>query len=143
METACKTGLRRSELANLRVRDIDFTNNRLKVINGKGGKDRAIPLVNGTRDKLAKLCKDKHLNDSVFGLGRRSLGNKIRTWAKKAGLDIHTHSLRHYFGTMLADRGAHIRAIQELMGHTNLSATEVYISLTGRHLNEAIALLDD
>ena len=68
---------------------------------------------------------------------------KIGLWAKKAGVALHTHSLRHYFGTTLADRGAHIREIQELMGHSNLSTTEVYISVTGRHLIAAISLLDD
>ncbi len=143
VETACKTGLRRTELANLRVRDIDFINNRLKVVKGKGSKDRVIPLVNGLGDKLEELCTDKKPDDRVFGLTARSLGMKISTWAKKAGVDLHTHSLRHYFGTTLADRGAHIRAIQELMGHSNLSATEVYISLTGRHLKEAISLFDE
>jgi integrase len=116
IETACKTGLRRTELANLRIKDIDFVNKRLKVIGGKGSKDRVVPLANGLVCKLSSLCDERNPEDSVFGLSSRSLGMKIYYWAKKAGVEIHTHSFRHYFGTTLADKGAHIRAIQDLWG---------------------------
>ncbi|MFC1944119.1 tyrosine-type recombinase/integrase, partial [Chloroflexota bacterium] len=66
IETACKTGLRRSELANLRVRDINFDNRRLKVVSGKGAKDRVIPLLNDLTEKLAELCCRKELDERVF-----------------------------------------------------------------------------
>ncbi len=142
VETACKTGLRRTELANLRIKDIDFLNRRLKVVGGKGSKDRVIPLANGLVCKLNSLCDERNPEDRVFGLSSRSLGMKIYSWAKKAGVELHTNSFRHYFGTTLADKGAHIRTIQELMGHNNLATTEVYLSVTGRHLSEAKNLLE-
>ncbi|MBI2867699.1 MAG: tyrosine-type recombinase/integrase [Chloroflexi bacterium] len=142
IETACKTGLRRSELANLKVRDIDFGAARLKVVNGKGGKDRVIPLHPLLKEKLLQLCNDKGSDSLVFGLNPRSLGMKLYVWAKKANVKLHTHSLRHYFATRLVDRGANLRAVQELLGHENLNTTQIYLAVTGRHLEEAINLLD-
>ena len=85
---------------------------------------------------------DKRPNDLVFGLNYRSLGTKIRGWANKAGVDLHTHSFRHYFATSLVDKGANIRAVQELLGHTNLNTTQVYLAVTGKHLVDAINLLE-
>ena len=142
LETACKTGLRRSELANLRLRDIDLDNRRLMVVNGKGSKDRVVPLLPALIEPLRQLCEGKHLDERVFGLTTRSLGMKFYIWAKKAGVDLHTHSFRHYFATSLVDKGANIRAVQELLGHTNLNTTQVYLAVTGKHLVDAINLLE-
>ena len=142
VETAAKTGLRRSELANLRVRDIDFTDSRLKVVAGKGAKDRVIPLASSAKSGLNALCMRKSPDDRVFGLKPRSLGNMIRTWANRAGVDLHTHSFRHHFATTLVDLGANLRAVQELLGHTNLNTTQLYLAVTGKHLEDAIGLLD-
>jgi site-specific recombinase XerD len=68
----------------------------------------------------------------------RSLGMKFHVWAKKAGVPLHTHSFRHYFATKLVEKGANIRVVQELLGHSSLSTTQVYLSLTADHLEEAI-----
>ena len=141
LDTATLTGLRRSELANLRVRDINFAAPRLMVVGGKGNKDRIVPLVPSLSQDLQQLCTDKRPNETVFGLTSRSVGMKFYIWAKKAGVDLHTHSFRHHFATRLVDRGANIRAVQELLGHSSLTTTQVYLSVTGRHLEEAIKLL--
>lgn len=141
IETARKTGLRRSELANLRVCDLDLTALRLKVTGGKGDKDRVIPLVPSLADMLRQLCARKQPRDSVFDLTPRSLGMKIYTWSKKANVKLHTHSLRHHFATTLVDKGANIRAVQELLGHANLNTTQVYVAVTSKHLEQAISLL--
>lgn len=67
----------------------------------------------------------------------------LKQFAKKAGIDdFHTHSLRHKFATELLERGADIRVIQELLGHTNLTATQVYLSVTSKRIREAVSLLD-
>jgi site-specific recombinase XerD len=89
------------------------------------------------------LCSDKDADASVFGLNYRSLGMKIKEWANKAGVPIHTHSFRHYFATKLVEKGANIRVAQELLGHSSLNTTQVYLSVTANHLEEAIGLLDD
>ena len=88
LDTPAKTGLRRSELAHLKVGDIDFSASRLKVVGGKGARDQVIPLLPSLRDDLAKLCHEKQPLDTVFDLGSRSLGMKFSTWAKKAGVKL-------------------------------------------------------
>ena len=143
VDTAIKTGLRRSELANLLVCHLDLNASRLIVVAGKGGKDRVIPICASLRQDLEKLTCDKGPNESVFGLKYRSLGMKIREWSEKAGVPIHTHSFRHYFATTLVEKGANIRVVQELLGHSSLNTTQVYLSVTANHLEEAIRLLDE
>ena len=142
IDTAINTGLRRSELANLLVKHVNFDQRRLTVVGGKGSKDRVIPLMPDLTLTLKTVCIDKLQDERVFGLNYRSLGNKLREWATKAGVDLHTHSLRHYFATRLVERGANIRAVQELLGHTSLNTTQVYLAVTGKHLEDAISLLD-
>jgi len=93
-------------------------------------------------DKLATYIKDKAKDDSLFGLTPASISGKIKTFARKAGVDIHTHSLRDYFATALSEKGATIREIQALLGHANLTHTERYTLHTDRHLREAIELID-
>ena len=80
VDTAIKTGLRRSELANLLVCHVDISDSRLIVVAGKGRKDRVIPLCESLRQDLEKLTHDKRPNESVFGLNYRSLGMKIKEW---------------------------------------------------------------
>jgi integrase/recombinase XerD len=143
VDTAIKTGLRRSELANLLVCHVDIGASRLIVVAGKGRKDRVIPLCESLRQDLEKLTHDKRPNESVFGLNYRSLGMKIKEWSNKAGVPIHTHSFRHYFATKLVEKGANIRVVQELLGHSSLNTTQVYLSVTANHLKEAIGLLDE
>ena len=143
IDTAIKTGIRRAELANLKVENIDFVRSRVTVVAGKGQKDRVIPISESLREDLARLCEGRGDSDSVFGLNYRSLGMKIKEWADKAGVPIHTHSFRHYFATKLVEKGANIRVVQELLGHSSLNTTQVYLSVTANHLVEAIGLLDE
>ena len=136
-----RTGLRRAEMANLEVRDIhsDF----LIVRGGKGKKDRPMPLIPSIVDKLHKFIADMKPEEKVFKLNPVSLGMKIKDFAKRAGIDnFHCHSLRHKFCTDLLEKGADIRAIQELMGHENINTTQVYIAVTDKRLRDAINLLD-
>ena len=141
IETAIKTGLRRAELANLLVRHINFGSRSLTVIGGKGSRDRVIPITIKLELDLKKLCLEKEPKDRVFGLAPQSLGLKINDWAKKSEVPIHTHSFRHYFATRLLEKGANIRVVQELLGHSSLNTTQVYLSVTPKHLNDAINLL--
>lgn len=142
VELALKTGMRRSELANLEPRDIhsDF----LVVMNGKGGKDRVMPLAQSTGQRLQNFVRDMKPDEKVFKLKAPCISNKIRQFAKKAGLDdFHTHTMRHKFATDLLEKGANIRAVQELLGHESLATTQVYLSVTDLGLRQAVRLLDD
>lgn len=142
VELTVKTGLRRSELANLEVKDIqpDF----LVVRNGKGGKDRVIPLVVNIAKRLKNFTQGMKSEEKVFKLKAECISNKIRQFAKKAGLTgFHTHTMRHKFATDLLERGANIKQVQELLGHDNLATTEVYLSTTDQGKRDAINRLDE
>ncbi len=140
-EVALKTGMRRSELANLEPKDIhtDF----LVVREGKNSKDRIIPLVASIAQRLQNFVRDMSPGEKVFKLKPARISNKIRQFAKKAGLDnFHTHTMRHKFATDLLDRGANIKQVQQLLGHENLNTTEIYLSVTDEGLRDAVNLLD-
>ena len=141
IELALKTGMRRGELANLVAGDIhdDF----LIVRQAKGGRDRMIPLLTDIARRLHRFTTGKRPEDSVFNLTGPSIGNKIRLLARKAGLKkIHTHALRHKFATDLLEHGANIKAVQELLGHSDIGTTQVYLSLTEQGLRDAIQSLE-
>jgi site-specific recombinase XerD len=136
-----KTGLRRSEIADLEVKDIhpDF----LFVRNGKGGKDRFMPLAPSIAQRLQNFTAKMDPDEKVFKLKAASISNKIRQFAKKAGLEgFHTHTMRHKFATDLVEKGANIKQVQMLMGHSNLATTDVYLSITDKSLRDAVNLLE-
>jgi len=142
VELALKTGImRRDELANLKSKDIhaDF----LVIRDGKGGKDRVIPLGPAISQRLHGFIKGKEANENVFGLKAPCITDKIRKYAKKAGLDnFHTHTMRHKFATDLLEKGTNIKVVQELLGHENLDTTQVYLSVTNQSLRDAVNVLD-
>jgi integrase len=143
VELACNTGLRRNELAELRVRDIDMANQVLIVRQGKGRKDRAVPLPSRIATRLEAFIAGRDKDATVFGLAASSISGKVHYWAQKAGVNIHTHSLRDNYASTLNERGTSIRAIQELLGHSSLANTERYTLLNPRHLKKAVEVLDD
>ena len=129
VELALKTVMRRSELANLAPGDIhpDF----LVVMNGKGGKDRLMPLSQSTAQRLQNFVGDMKPDENVFKLKAPCISNKIRQLRRKAGLGgFHTHTMRHRFATDLLEKGANTKVVQELLGHENLATTQVYLSVT-------------
>jgi len=136
-----KTGMRCSELANLEPNDIhtDF----LVVRNGKGGKDRLIPLATSIAQRLHNFIEPMDAHEKVFKLKARCISNKIHQFAQKAGIvGFHTHTMRHKFATDLVEKGANIKQVQELLGHENLATTEVYLNITNQGLRDAINLLE-
>ena len=93
--------------------------------------------------RLQEYIVNKKPSERLFPIAARCLSIKINYWAKKAGIPhIHTHSFRHKFATDLLQKGANIRAVQELMGHTSLSVTERYLAVTDENKAWAVGLLD-
>jgi len=145
IETAKMTGLRRGELANLKVGDLHLEGDDpvLIVRQGKGAKDRAVSLNSSIRDQLATFTKGKQPQESVFNLAAKTISMKIGKWARKSGVPhLHTHSLRHYVGTTLFERGANPRAVQTALGHESLDVTMRYASVIGRDIKQTMGLLD-
>jgi len=140
---ATMTGLRRSELAHLIVRDIHIKQKMVIVRKGKGGKDRTVPLVRALVNDLSEYIRDMNLTASVFGLTERSITDKVSTWSKKAGLKLHPHSFRHYFAEQLLERGVPLTVVSALLGHENLQTTAVYLGLRPESLREAVDKLGE
>ena len=118
------SGLRISEVVNLEQRDINVSEKRILVREGKGGKDRVVPLPKGFRDKHMKLIPIK--------CKQRALQISFKNACKKAGIleqkpSIHFHSLRHGFGTQMVSNGVPIHHIRTLMGHSNIATTNIYL----------------
>jgi integrase/recombinase XerD len=143
--TFCYTGVRKQELLNLKVSDIDFERRLLCVKQGKGRKDRMIPLAERLMVPLRSQCAGKSAQDIVYiGLNPRSVYRVITRLARACGLQgIHPHTLRHYFATRLVELGVNIRVIQELLGHADLSTTAIYLDVSPKHLQGAIDALNN
>lgn len=141
------SGLRLSELAALNLADVDLPDNSLIVRIGKGGKSRILPIgskaVAAINDWLQQRLKnvaavEPALFVSIRGtrLSQRSIELRLEQWCKKKGIaeHIHPHMLRHSFASHLLEASQDLRAIQELLGHSNISTTQIYTHLDFQHL---------
>jgi integrase/recombinase XerC len=149
LELLYAAGLRVSELANLTVRDVDFAEGLVRV-KGKGDKERFVPLHDEALHWLHRYLQEsrpqflrraKKVTDALFvsqkgtPLTVRQIHRLVTGYASKAlGLKVSPHALRHSFATHLLEGGADLRAIQELLGHASLAATQIYTRLSRSHL---------
>src|SRR5262249_42459786 len=142
------SGLRVSELAALDLEDIDLDRGLARV-RGKGRKERSVPLgrasVAAIRAWLGERRRWEPAADALFlGRGGRRLGVRgieylVERWMKRVegAPGSNPHLLRHSFATHLLDRGAELRAVQEMLGHRSLRSTQVYTHLTVERLRDA------
>ena len=149
------TGIRRTEASLLKVSDIDSERMVIHIRQGKGSRDRDVPLTPKLREALREYWRWKKPRVYLFPstTGHRGLEQPISdktVWyackeaAARAGIKkrIGPHTLRHSFATHLMEAGTDLRTIQLLMGHTHLEHTTVYLHLSHRHLHAAINPLD-
>lgn len=137
------TGMRRSELLKLTPRDT--SDSFLYIRKAKGEKDRTIPLAGPLRAPLRLYIYNHQIpkNQPIFPITANRLYAIVKHYARAAGYDnITPHSFRHYFATYLIERGAPLKAVQELMGHTSIKTTAIYQDLVPRHLQNTVALFD-
>jgi integrase/recombinase XerD len=137
------TGLRREELAGLRISDIDLHRGLATVI-GKGNKERVVPVGEATLDDLKRFMavrqlhlektdsKSPHLFLNKLGkqLSVRSVDRLVKAFGKGEGLEFTPHTLRHSFATHLLENGADLLLIKEILGHSSLSTTQKYTHVT-------------
>ena len=142
--TLAYTGMRRNELLQLLVGDVNFNRRAILVRQGKGRKDRVIPMAGGIIIPLRNQCAGKVAQERVFpGLSAASVWRIVTSLARACGLEaFHPHSLRHYFATQLLERGANLRDIQMLLGHESLETTAIYLDVTAQNLRTCVDLLD-
>ena len=143
------TGIRLSELTNLKIKDLELGENIAWVRKGKGSKDRMVILSKSLSEELKEYIKDRNPDDFVFNgwhgkLSNRAVEKMIKIISKKAGIHkkVTPHTLRHSFATHLLESGVDIRKIQVLLGHSNLSTTQIYTSVTNTELKKIKNPLD-
>lgn len=137
------TGMRRSELVKLTP--ADTTDSFLYIRKAKGQKDRTLPLAAPLRAPLHLYISNHQIpkNQPIFPITPSRLYAIVKRHARAAGYNnISPHSFRHYFATYLTERGAPLKAIQQLMGHASINTTAVYQDLVPKHLQSTIALFD-
>lgn len=142
-------GLRVSELISLDLHSIDFVNCIIRIT-GKGSKERIVPIGEYSlyylnlylekRDSMLKkeTCNALFLNNHGRRMTRQGFFKNLKQILKKQGLneDIHPHTLRHSFATHLLSRGADLRSIQELLGHSDISTTKIYTHVSDEKVIE-------
>ena len=155
LEIMYACGLRVSEVISLKISDI-YVNDEFIRIFGKGEKERLIPISQATIKTLYLYIEGerKHLpikprhTDTVFinrrgsGLSRQMVFLIIKDLAEKAGIkkNIGPHTIRHSFATHLLEGGADLRAVQQMLGHSSISTTEIYTHISDQYLREVISL---
>lgn len=135
------SGLRVGEICALKIADLDFPAQQVKVVDGKGGKTRYVPMGSYAIEALERYLEQarpqllRHkdtttvfVNQHGDALSERGVRHILKTVAQAAGVatKIHPHMLRHSFATHMLSHGADLRSVQELLGHENLSSTQIY-----------------
>jgi integrase/recombinase XerD len=144
-------GLRRSEVTNIRLDDIDKTRNIIHIREGKGGVDRIVPVSEKVWQKLDEYLYNYSPVKYLFeGQNKRrysveSVYNVFKQALKKAGInkEVGVHCLRHSYATHLHENGLDIRYIQELLGHKSTRTTEIYTHVSRRNLIAVRSPIDD
>jgi integrase/recombinase XerC len=145
-ELMYSSGIRLSEAVNLNVRDINLHERLMRVI-GKGNKERLLPIGKKAIEALEKylLVRIIHqdepalfTNKKGLRLGQRQIQNRLKKWCQLVGSlqHISPHMLRHSFASHLLQSSGDLRAVQEMLGHVNLSSTQIYTRLDYQHLSK-------
>ena len=151
LELMYASGLRASEVVSLRMENVESHAGFLRVL-GKGGKERVVPVAQSALDTLSeymkhgrpRFLKKKGASNVLFlsrlgrPITRQTLWNRIGRWARAAGIRdrVTPHTLRHSFAGHLLAGGADLRAVQAMLGHADISTTQIYTHVTSERLRE-------
>lgn len=148
LELLYSSGLRLAEVQSLRIKDVDF-NRQLLRITGKGNKTRIVPFGTKAKDAVMNWLQvyplwhgdfvpEAHVFITQKGnpLGARQIENRVKFQAQRAGVnvDLHPHLLRHCFASHMLSNSGDLRAVQEMLGHSNLTTTQIYTHVDFDHL---------
>ncbi|GAL16213.1 tyrosine recombinase XerC [Vibrio astriarenae] len=149
MELMYGAGLRLAELVSIDVRDVHLRSGEIRVI-GKGDKERKVPFSGQAKEWVGRWLKvrssllkgdDPALFISKLGqrISHRNIQKRMAEWGQKQGVASHIspHKLRHSFATHVLESSNNLRAVQELLGHENISTTQIYTHLDFQHLAQA------
>lgn len=151
LELMYSSGLRVSELINLKLSDLFFNDEVIRVL-GKGSKQRIVPVggsaINWCREYIlksrihlenkAKSQNHVFLNSRGTKLSRMGIWKMVNTYTKAAEIqkDVHPHTFRHSFATHLLEGGADLRAVQEMLGHADISTTQIYTHIDREYIKQ-------
>lgn len=141
------TGIRRQELLNLMFTDVDLDNMTLFIRQGKGSKDRIVPISYQLADTLKKYITERQRLRRTcpeffvsvagnFGFTRSGLKHVTEKMKKASGLKFGLHKLRHTFATLMLEGGCDIYALSKMMGHSDIKTTTIYLMARTDHLKE-------
>ena len=153
LEVMYSSGLRISELLNLKLKQINFERGMMKII-GKGNKERIVPIGEFALEYLNKYILDGRkknpnknsdyafLNRYGEPVSRIYFFKQVKKYAKDANIDVEIspHTLRHCFATHMLENGAELRAVQEMLGHANIATTQIYTNISSKRILSAYDL---
>ena len=151
LELLYASGVRISELVNIKFSDLDLERNIIKVF-GKGSKERLVPFGEDAAQSISAYIYERKKNKDIASIkyiflsnrgskiSRHAFWHRLKEYCLEIGLkrDISPHSLRHAFATHLLNRGADLRSVQVLLGHSDLSTTQIYTHIAKQRLSELV-----
>ncbi len=151
LETFYACGLRVSELINLKLSDLFFEEEIIRAF-GKGSKERLIPIGSSAREWITNYLKQSRpllqkkmksenylfLNSRGSKFSRMGIWKIVERYVKEAGIEkeVHPHTFRHSFATHLLEGGADLRAVQEMLGHADISTTQIYTHIDREYIKQ-------
>jgi len=153
LEVMYSSGLRISELLSLKLKQINYERGTIRII-GKGNKERIVPIGDYALEYLNNYLEDgrrknKNRNSEFLFLNRYGepvsrvyFFKQVKKYAKEANIkeEISPHTLRHCFATHMLENGAELRAVQEMLGHTNIATTQIYTNISSKRILSAYDL---
>ena len=151
LELLYASGVRISELVNIKFSDLDLERNIIKVF-GKGSKERLVPFGEDAAQCISAYIDERKKNKDIASIkyiflnnrgskiSRHAFWHRLKEYCLEIGLkrDISPHTLRHAFATHLLNRGADLRSVQVLLGHSDLSTTQIYTHIAKQRLSELV-----
>lgn len=148
LELIYSSGLRVSELVSLKLEDIHFDAGFMRVM-GKGSKERIVPVSEGTLDKIKEYIKNERekilkkkespylfVTSRGLPMTRQRFWQTVKAAGEKIGLKVSPHTMRHSFATHLLEGGADLRSLQKMLGHADISTTQIYTKVTTERLKQ-------
>jgi len=137
--TLWRTGMRNSEIVNLKKQDIQ--DNTIIVRQGKGKKDRVIPLESELGNLLGLFVDRLKPRDKLFPISQRQVRNIVYKYSPDE-LDVHPHTFRHSFAVYCLKSGMNLRTLQRILGHSSLTTTQDYLDLVGKDIVDDFKKVD-
>jgi len=133
-----RTGVRVNELLTITPRDVERNNNVINVTKAKGGKQRRVHLDPETIKMLSEYVSTQQLPDDrpVFALKQRQVRNIVKRYGSVIGKDVHPHTFRHSYAIYCVRNGWDIRRLQQVLGHSSLNVTAVYLQFNDQDIKE-------